>query len=811
MASRDEGQEWLRRAAARALKRAREAVFPADRGALLREALRLAGATILDAERYRLATVDFERFGIVPSSMGERNWSLTLRRDLGGMIPAELRKDLEAALLPDPQARRPDDPAVGDAVLLRLTSFQSYRNPSQKSAIRAALTMPGGATLLATLATGTGKSLLFQLDMLAARERARGGLLPLAVVLVPTVALALDHEHSANAFEGLKGSRALTGDVLPTERGEILAAFGRGEIPLLFISPEMALGAVEDSLILAARSPNDPNRPMAARGLLDAIYVDEAHIVATWGKSFRPDLQKIPALVRNLRRFNPSLRTVLLSATVDDATLELLESQYAELGRPDLWLRVTERVPRCEFDFVEHKFTSVESRDNGVLGIVDILPRPALIYTTEIEKAEKLYRRLRDERGYSRVRLFTGETTPEDRRAAVKEWRDGRVDLVVATSAFGMGIDHSEVRAVVHACLPEGAARFYQEIGRGGRDGHQALSTLLWCQEDEGPAISLASGKTLTLEVAQSRWQGMLRRCRQSFTSDQDARYVMDLSARPIHVTDLFTGAKNLLWNKSLLVQLQRFGGLRIEAGEEGSLEWRVRSHQEWLDLWAGSTADAALARLFAARECEVNQAREAVRQFIDIWRRGDVCVLHAVFESVEAGRPFVGSCGRCPYCRLNQFTPQLKVQHCGGEAAWTSISRPARHGRLLLVGAERAGDIGALLTRLRREGVTQIVASASLAASVAREWAKVEGELGWVIEWERVLNSAHPFKPLNLPTALVLTSGMGTAIDDAFEWGENWRMAGGPLAWWVAAPNTYVQDGRALEDLATIYPPVAL
>jgi ATP-dependent DNA helicase RecQ len=812
MAIEGEGRAWLDSSVRRALERAKSAASAADRGALLREALRLGGELAIDPGEFGLADVDLPRFGIVAETAGGGGeWGLRLRRELPPDLPSGLRAQLEAALVPDQRLRRPDAPVVADGVLLRVTPFTSYRNPAQKAAIRAALTMPPGATLLATLATGTGKSLVFQLRTLARRESRDQELLPVAVVLVPTVALALDHEQSARQFAGLEKSRALTGDISGPERDEILSSFRRGEVPLLFVSPEMALGALKESLERIARRIDDPERARATRGLLDAIYVDEAHIVATWGKSFRPDLQKIPALISNLRRFNPELRTILLSATVDDSTLALLRAQYCESNSDRPWLKVTEGVPRCEFDFVQQQFSSAESRDSCVLRVADLLPRPALIYTTTIEHAESLHESLHCEGGFERVRLFTGETTASERRVIVDEWRNGSVDLVVATSAFGMGIDQGEVRAVVHACLPEGVARFYQEVGRAGRDGHQALSALLWCEDDEGPAVAFASGKTLTLEFAKPRWEGLLWKSSSISSDDADAVFRMNLEAIPLHVPTQFTGKRNILWNKSLLVQLQRFGALRIDGGEEDSLEWVVRSRPEWLDLWDKHSASNALGRLFAAREIEVEQARKGVLAFLDIWRKGETCVLHAAFEGVEAGRPFVGSCGRCPYCRAHELPPEMSARHGGGEAAWNAAESTVRHGRILLVQAEKAGNTSELLDRLRSEGVAQVVAPASMATSIAREWSKAKGEPGWIIEWERVLTSDAHWVPLRVPTALLLTSGMGNTLEKAFTWGEAWRNSGGPLAWWVVPPRTRVQGDRAFEDLATIYGPVEL
>src|SRR5207247_9665242 len=94
--------------------------------------------------------------------------------------------------------------------------------------------------------------------------------------------------------------------------------------------------------------------------------------------------------------------------------------------------------------------------------------------------------RRRSERGYQRIERVTGEVSgASERRRIVHDWSEDRVDLVVATSAFGLGIDKADVRAVVHACVPESCARYYQEMGRAARDGHQGLALCVWHRATE--------------------------------------------------------------------------------------------------------------------------------------------------------------------------------------------------------------------------------------------------------------------------------------------------------------------------------------
>ena len=105
------------------------------------------------------------------------------------------------------------------------------------------------------------------------------------------------------------------------------------------------------------------------------------------------------------------------------------------------------------------------------------VPRPAVLYVTKVNDAEEWHRRLLDT-GFVRVRMLHGKTGREQRERIVDEWRNGEVDIVVGTSAFGLGIDYPHARSVLHACVPETLDRFYQEVGRGGRDGRASLSLI---------------------------------------------------------------------------------------------------------------------------------------------------------------------------------------------------------------------------------------------------------------------------------------------------------------------------------------------
>jgi ATP-dependent DNA helicase RecQ len=242
----------------------------ADRGALLRELTRLSdGHLVIPVSGSGISAdevPELRRFGIQAQLAVDCRLSLLLN-DAG-----KLPDSLKTALGLDPLLRRPYQHALPDAALLRLTSYTRYQTPTQKAAARALLTMPPGGTLSVTMPTGSGKSLLFQLGVLAWRE-----IYPhaCALVIVPTRALALDHERTLQTIPGLEGSRALTGDATnpEPEREQILVAFNRGEIPVLFVSPELALGAARDELLTAALPLQE--KPAAAVGRLSGFFTQE--------------------------------------------------------------------------------------------------------------------------------------------------------------------------------------------------------------------------------------------------------------------------------------------------------------------------------------------------------------------------------------------------------------------------------------------------------------------------------------------------------------------------------------------------------
>ena len=407
-----------------------------------------------------------------------------------------------------------------DPFLHDVESLTHYRGTAQREAVRAALRCPEGGVLHVLLPTGTGKSLVGLARGLTDR---RGT----TVVIVPTVALALDQEHKAHSSALAKERRlprhlAYYGGLEEAGKREILDHLGNGTQGVLFASPEAVVqGRLGDRL-----------HDLAARGQLSALVIDESHLMASWGGSFRPAFQLLPALRAGLlnecRKSGVSgFATITMSGTLSQYALDLLLSLFPAANSAVVgasWLRSEPRYLSAHF---ERTF----ERDAALVDSLAFLPRPMIVYVSRPERARQLTRTIR-EAGYSRVAAFHGESPDPVRREVLSGWATDatpRYDVVVATSAFGLGVDVPDVRTVVHACLPETFDRYYQEVGRGGRDWHASLSLLMTAPRDVDESASLRREAVIGRERGWARW----RRLQEAPDFTEDGWWRVPIERRP--------------------------------------------------------------------------------------------------------------------------------------------------------------------------------------------------------------------------------------------------------------------------------------
>lgn len=433
--------------------------------------------------------------------------------------------------------------------------FNGYQGPGQRLAIRSAFFLKPGGTLVVNLPTGTGKSLVAWAPALLCDPN------ELTVMITPTIALAIDQEKQlreqyTNIPGGLPNEMAWHSGLSEDTRKMITQRLRSNTQRILITSPESFVSSLSRTLYQTAE-----------RGLLRYFVVDEAHLVAQWGNDFRPEFQAMSGMRRELIKRCPQnspFRTLLLSATLTQESYDVLETLFSE-GKFD---SVNAVALRPEPEYWQSSSHYKEQRDRKVVELIRVLPRPFLLYVTTKIDAEAWYRKI-IELGIKRSGCVHGGTPNSERERVIDRWRSGDIDCVVATSAFGLGMDKSDVRAVVHACIPESIDRYYQEVGRAGRDGHASISILLPCDAaDKATAKSISQERIISLQKGRDRWEDLIKAGQ--FLNDRQV-WQVNLKTRPTHIEQ--DSDANVAWNLRTLVLLNRAGIICLESQQPPNVE----------------------------------------------------------------------------------------------------------------------------------------------------------------------------------------------------------------------------------------------
>jgi ATP-dependent DNA helicase RecQ len=535
-------------------------------------------------------------------------------------------------------SRRRDAPTRGDPGLQQV-GLDTFQSEAQRDAVRAVQCAQPGSTIIINLPTGSGKSTCALVPAFTPIPNS-GGLLGVTPIVVPTVALALD-------LEARCGTLVSHRTAYRTDFAEELAARCRdGTQGPLFLSPEAFVGPMAAAL-----------REACSKGYVATLVVDEAHMVNAWGDGFRPAFQQVAGTRRKLLEVcgGRQFVTVLMSATLTPYNLDTLEDLFGTPG-PVLHVHAVRLRPEPAY-----WFKPAPNREQQRIWLTDALwhlPRPAILYTTQRSHATEWATILKAE-GFSRLATVDGATSDEKRAEVLCAWNADKLDIVVATSAFGLGVDKPDVRAVLHATLPEDIDRFYQDVGRGGRDGFGSLSLMVWTPADEKIASRLAMPKFIGLDRGLARWVAMFQAPHRKV--ERGDRFLVPLDERPsLLAGDIdMENDENERWNLRTLLLMQRAGFLEIE--ERGSTPWPSL----WLRTMRTDHTDrAAWERDFEPRRQEFYDARkrglELLRQALGDDTNCIGTSLVSAYESKEAGVPAVRACGGCAYCRRTHAPPSV-------------------------------------------------------------------------------------------------------------------------------------------------------
>jgi ATP-dependent DNA helicase RecQ len=456
--------------------------------------------------------------------------------------------------------------------LLRGTFGYSGFRENQEAVCRS---VAEGRDVLLVMPTGAGKSLCYQLPAVA-----RGGT---GLVVSPLIAL-MDDQAGKLTAKGLKVARIHSG--LPREAArEACRAYLDGALQFLFIAPERL------------RVPGFPE--MLARRRPSLVAVDEAHCISGWGHDFRPDY-------RTLGDYLPLLRPAPVIALTATATPIVQKDIVAQLKLADPALYI--HGFRRENIAIEVVEMSKPERAEFVAAFLEVEARPAIVYAPSRKSADQMAEQLNH---HFPTAAYHAGLEAGTRERVQRQFQSGELEVVVATIAFGMGIDKANIRTIVHAALPGSVEAYYQEIGRAGRDGKPSRAILLHSFAD--------------------------RRIHQSFF-DRDYPPVEDLDRVARVLTEDFE-APEPLWER-LKMEPETFGKavekLCSQAAAQLDMEGRVR----------GTGAEGWR----SGYRTQLAHRREQLERIVEFAERPQ-CRMAALVrhfgDLAGASRP----CGHCDFC----------------------------------------------------------------------------------------------------------------------------------------------------------------
>lgn len=356
--------------------------------------------------------------------------------------------------------------------LKKYFSLSKFRT-GQKEIISSIL---AGQDVLAVLPTGGGKSLCYQLPAVVTEK--------LVIVISPLIALMKDQVMGLNRL-GLRAGCLYSGQN-DSEKLEIFKEIQKGGAYVLYLSPE--------------RAHKDGFKTWVKKQNIALFAIDEAHCVSQWGHDFRAEYTELHAL----KTLRPDVPILALTASATPIVLDDI-AKSLELKNPE------RRVHGFYRDNLYYQVETCEDEDEKVSYILEALRKNPkgriIIYSGTRKKTEELSNFLQKQ--FQDVDYYHAGRSTDERSRIQTEYVQGNLRILVATNAFGMGIDQPDVRLVVHYQLPANIDSLYQEMGRAGRDGQHSTCLLLYSKADKGLQNYFIMNSDAPKRIKDSRWRNL--------------------------------------------------------------------------------------------------------------------------------------------------------------------------------------------------------------------------------------------------------------------------------------------------------------
>jgi ATP-dependent DNA helicase RecQ len=358
----------------------------------------------------------------------------------------------------------------------------------QEQTVRAGIS---SASFVAVFPTGGGKSLTFQLPALMKGSLSR----QLTVVISPIVSLMKDQVENLEKRFGITKAVAINGLLSPLERQDAIERVEKGDVQLVYLSPE-SLRSPTISRILSQRS-------------IARFVIDEAHCFSSWGQDFRIDYLYIADFIKNLeeKRRSEKIPVSCFTATAKPQVIEDIKAYFKKKLNIELKEFVT-RVSRTNLKYEVINIKDDEPKINTLFRLLDRCEKPIIIYASRTKRVEEI-NGLIEKVGFNST-YFHGKLDKDVKKANMDAFMNNEKDIIVATSAFGMGVDKDDVKSVIHYNISDSLENYVQEAGRAGRDEKiQAKCYVLFNEQDLNKHFSLLQQTKINQKEIQQIWQAL--------------------------------------------------------------------------------------------------------------------------------------------------------------------------------------------------------------------------------------------------------------------------------------------------------------